>query len=87
MHWIECATCGTWLPMGPSDEERVAIEVRAAAIAAHRTGDMGMAEAFGWEGWLAPRRGDGSGSGSFCGTPVTSPASSTTTTGARRDPA
>jgi hypothetical protein len=29
-----CRTCGTWLPLGQSDEGAVAIEVRAAEIAA-----------------------------------------------------
>jgi hypothetical protein len=33
MHWDTCATCGAWLPLGPSDETRVAVEVRAAELA------------------------------------------------------
>lgn len=31
--WRECRSCGTWLPLGPSDEAPVAVEVRAAEIA------------------------------------------------------
>lgn len=33
--WSQCLTCGAWLPLGPSDESPVSVEVRAATIAAH----------------------------------------------------
>ena len=32
-----CLDCGTWLPLGPSDEEPVAAEIRAAELAARVT--------------------------------------------------
>ena len=34
MTWKTCATCGAWLPLGPSndDDERVKVEMRAARI-------------------------------------------------------
>jgi hypothetical protein len=36
-HKVVCDDCGTWLPLGPSDEsdERVAEEIEAARLAAH----------------------------------------------------
>lgn len=37
----QCLTCGTWLGMGPSDEEPVRVEVRAAEIAAGFADDSG----------------------------------------------
>lgn len=35
LSWRECLDCGTWLPMGPSNDspEAVAIEIRAAELA------------------------------------------------------
>lgn len=33
MEWLACSTCGTWLPLGQSDEAPVAVEVRAAELA------------------------------------------------------
>jgi hypothetical protein len=50
-----CGLCGAWLSLGESDEtdERVAIEIRAAEIAAsddpHRV--MGIDEAVGFSDW------------------------------------
>lgn len=32
-----CLDCGAWLSLGPSDEGPVAVEVRAAEIAAHES--------------------------------------------------
>lgn len=36
VEWRECLDCGTWLPLGHSDEndERVRVEIRAAELAA-----------------------------------------------------
>lgn len=55
----ECATCGTWLPLGPSDERPVAVEVRAAELADsyqhHETLDTYAASE--WYGWLCASNG------------------------------
>lgn len=52
-----CGNCGAWLSLGHSDEtdERVALELRAATIAADKKAKMSMCEAFGWEALLAPK--------------------------------
>jgi hypothetical protein len=54
---LVCNSCGAWLPLGPSDEtdERVAVEIRAAHIAATHRGlsssiDLTAGEHFGWMG-------------------------------------
>jgi len=50
MFWDECATCGTWLPLGPSDETPVAVEVRAAEIVADG-GDCALMSFDEFGGW------------------------------------
>lgn len=59
-HYIRCVTCRAWLPLGPSNDDgaEVAIEVRAAEIAANdgpiRTCDNAMprdCEECGWDCW------------------------------------
>lgn len=63
MLWSECATCGAWLPLGPSDETRVAVEVRAAAIAAGAVSetDWRTAHPYEWYGWLEHKNGTEAG--------------------------
>jgi hypothetical protein len=49
MLWDTCATCGAWLPLGPSDETPVAIEVRALEIFdSWPDGDQTDGEDAGW---------------------------------------
>lgn len=56
-HRVTCDDCGAWLSLGPSndDDPRVAVEVRAAEIAADEDELMGVCESFGWESLLAPK--------------------------------
>ncbi len=53
----KCLDCGAWLSLGEAndDDPRVAVEIRAAEIAADDDELMGMCESFGWESLLAPK--------------------------------
>jgi hypothetical protein len=49
MLWDTCATCGAWLPLGPSAETPVAVEVRALEIFdSWPDGDQTDGEDAGW---------------------------------------
>lgn len=49
LRWNSCATCGTWLPLGPSNDTPVAVEVRATELAANGGRGMREPELFGWQ--------------------------------------
>jgi hypothetical protein len=56
MLWDTCATCGVWLPLGPSDETQVAVEVRAADLSNLARSYASTSESHGWA--LAQRDAD-----------------------------